>query len=159
MDAAGRSGSRATGPAPPAELLVVGSHLLARESSAPVPIYAVAEAIHRAGIVSSGGRGRLTALLLAAAGQAGFEVRDNFVRPIDPRAVHRRARELVASPPPPASEPTPTPSPVSRVRPRERLPERTSARHPQSHTPPTEPVPHPSRCSPPPVFLHALRPE
>jgi len=159
MDAAGRSGSRATGPAPPAELLVVGYHLLARESSAPVPIYAVAEAIHRAGIVSSGGRGRLTALLLAAAGQAGFEVRDNFVRPIDPRAVHRRARELVASPPSPASEPSPTPSPVSSVRPRERLPERTSARTSQSQTLPPAPVPSASRCSPPPVFVAAIDPE
>ena len=186
MDVAGRSESRATGPAPPAELLVVGYHLLARDSSAPVPIYSVAEAIHRAGLGPSGGRGKLAALLLAAAEQAGFEVRDNFVRPVDARAVHRRASELVASPPTPAAavrtaklpngagEPSPTPAPVSGVRPRDRLPETPAARTSPSpplpaailpsasrRSPPLPAalLPSASRCSPPPVSVTAIDPE
>ncbi len=159
MDVAGRSRSRAIGAPPPTDLLVVGYHLLARDSNAEVPAYAVAEAIHRAGLVEANGRGTLAALLLATAEEAGFEVRDHFVRPIDPGALHRRARQLLASRFSAASpDPSPTPAPVSRVQSREppaaRTPPRQSPR--PDAAPASVPLPKPSPVVAPPISLTAI---
>src|SRR5258708_2071267 len=159
MDVAGRSRSRAIGAPPPTDLLVVGYHLLARDSNAEVPAYAVAEAIHRAGLVEANGRGTLAALLLATAEEAGFEVRDHFVRPIDPGALHRRARQLLASRFSAASpDPSPTPAPVSRVQSRQppagRTPPRQSPR--PDAAPASVPLPKPSPVVAPPISLTAI---
>jgi superfamily II DNA or RNA helicase len=128
------SRSRVEDPAP-ADMLVLGYALVSRGGAVEAPAFVIAEALRRAGIARATGSGELTVRLLEAAGAAGFEKRDHFVRPRDPRAAAHRAKELLA-PPRGAARPAPstTPPPTLHVRPRaesktaaERAPETSGA--------------------------------